>query len=1201
MKNSRKRTKRIIASALTALFLVNQTMTLSVFASNITGVTNGGHGTFNIDPTHKNGNAGFRHYNDFDLDKGDIANLNFNDINTFINMVDNQIKINGIVNSMRGNGFYNGKAVFISPNGMVVGASGVLNVGSLGVYTPSNGVYEKYKANPTTDLTEVEKSSGHGAVKVDGKIITNGEVQIYGGQVDIAKGAGIVTGINKDAMELLSSNERADALFNQLVNTDNIKSGNNFIASAENGTIYIKSQDGINVNGKIVNRASGDGSKVHIHNWGENGLNVTGDIVNTKGLMQFDNNRGDLNISGNIKNDGETNIYNNPFGQLNPVDPNTSLTISGNIDTKGQLNIKNKGGKGLNISGTVNHDGNADVQNGYLANDFGYDKENTKNNTGAMNITGTFNTTGDATFLNTEHGVDGMNISGTVNVGGKGTYTNHGAGGLNIKEGGNISSNNLAMLNTGAAGLNINGSAKNNGTATVTNKAGKLVIGGSFVNNGDATFTNTDNSKDLEISGTLTNNDGKLVIDNQKAGHLNITGNVANNGTTTDIINAGDDGLNVLEKGKVHSNGRLTMTNTGANGIILDSEARITGNDDVIINNTIANKRSEGLYNKDEKIGNVNIKGKINAKNNVKITSTNGNVVIGDNTDNNNYVTAGKNIDINTNNGSILNYGTIKTLLNAGGDLTMNVVDGTIGESVQQEACKGTGCTGVGPQSNGSRDFTKSINGNIKGKVNATTNKVNKPDDLVINYAAIDSDMNIDKIKADGKVILTVDDLGHILGGENAASGSGRRYNMVNASSSKNGTNIEGKGISLIANGSIGAKDNMITFIQTDADNYKMDGLANENIYLKENSFNEYGRNGEVTKNSVCTMIAREGDMYLEFAGNTTIDNVTAEGDMTIITRGQNLEITNLGHIDDPAIINGEDYFGPHHDGYEFDKGYDKDDYKSEILPNKVVVKALDINHNIRPTEELVDGGHEAWAGSTVRIKNAVLDNGTLDITADHVYANGVVAHFGKEGFSKEADPSTNPVIGASETPMGHAVRPEDVEEVGRDEKERNYYVDDLEEPDTPLELDDDNDNDNDNDDDPNIDDGADGRQTFIQRKILDDNVDSIDKRQFMRYNVSDNKNPIAIEPGNGVEGLLDVSRGGISVVHNNELKVGDVVPVHISYGGLDIQADVKVVTSTSHRAGAMFVNLDQATANQLLYLNMILEDVNGNNITFNP
>ena len=102
-----------------------------------------------------------------------------------------------------------------------------------------------------------------------------------------------------------------------------------------------------------------------------------------------------------------------------------------------------------------------------------------------------------------------------------------------------------------------------------------------------------------------------------------------------------------------------------------------------------------------------------------------------------------------------------------------------------------------------------------------------------------------------------------------------------------------------------------------------------------------------------------------------------------------------------------------------------------------------------------------------------------------------------------------------------------------------------------------------------------------------------------MRYSVSDNKNPVGLEPGHGIEGLLDVSRGGIAVVHNNDLKVGDVVPVHISYGGLDIKADVKVISSNDHRAGAMFVNLDQSTANQLLYLNMILDDVN--HISLNP
>ena len=95
-----------------------------------------------------------------------------------------------------------------------------------------------------------------------------------------------------------------------------------------------------------------------------------------------------------------------------------------------------------------------------------------------------------------------------------------------------------------------------------------------------------------------------------------------------------------------------------------------------------------------------------------------------------------------------------------------------------------------------------------------------------------------------------------------------------------------------------------------------------------------------------------------------------------------------------------------------------------------------------------------------------------------------------------------------------------------------------------------------------------------------------------MRYQVANNKNPIALEQQKGIESLLDVSRGGVSVTHNNKLKVGDIIPVHMSYGGLDIKADAKVVSATTSRAGAQFVNLDKATANQLLYLNMVLDEV---------
>ena len=80
-----------------------------------------------------------------------------------------------------------------------------------------------------------------------------------------------------------------------------------------------------------------------------------------------------------------------------------------------------------------------------------------------------------------------------------------------------------------------------------------------------------------------------------------------------------------------------------------------------------------------------------------------------------------------------------------------------------------------------------------------------------------------------------------------------------------------------------------------------------------------------------------------------------------------------------------------------------------------------------------------------------------------------------------------------------------------------------------------------------------------------------------------------------GVEGLLDVSRGGIALKHNGSISTGDVIPVHLTYGGLDIKADVKVVSATTSRAGAEFVNLDKATANQILYLSMILDEVNNN------
>ena len=1431
MRQSGKNQKRTIAVLLTGLFMVQQTMGLSVFAaSTISGVTNGGSGSFNIDPTTKNNGTGFRHYQDFNLGQGDVANLNFADINTFVNMVDNQVVINGIVNSVRGNGFYNGKAVFISPNGMVVGASGVLNVGSLGVYTPFN----KYTGgeNDSAALTEYYNNSvkdgyikNGSTITIDGKIISSGNVDLMSGNVNVAKGAGIVGGINTDKMTILSTQDQATALFNNLVNTNNLTTGNEFISDTT-GQIRITGLNSVNIAGDVVNYATGgnyagdpkatDFSGVFVHNMGVNGdngndgLTVSGNISNAKGLVQLSNNKGDLNVSGNIRNNGTTNIYNDPYGYKSTIGnaltdeelannaKNSGLNISGNVDTKGQLNIRNEGGKGINLSGTVNHDGNAYVQNGYTEKNTGYTPNNNKlANTGALNIGGTFNTTGNAEFLNTEYGQDGLNVTGNVTTGGKATYTNKGAAGLNVKQGGAIkSSQGLEMTNYGVGGLNITGSANNTGKATVTNHSGRLTVGGTFTNNGDATFVNngtelnvsgtvsnenglldmtnngangfnvtetgkisgngglnmtnseagtagmningtvtnignanvlnkagalnvggsfsnngnatfvndgtelnvsgtvsnenglldmtnngangfnvtetgkisgngglnmtnseagtagmningtvtnignanvlnkagalnvkgsftntgdavfTNDGTNLVVNGTVTNNKGTLKMTNNN-GAFNVNGTVRNNGTTTNLTNAGADGLNVA--GTVYSNGDLTMTNTGAKGINLASTGRVNGDNNIYINNNSK--------------GGVNVKGLVNGQKDVNITSENGNVVIGDNTENDNYITAGDNININVNNGSILNEGSatkVKTLLKANKNLNMYVTDGTIGTEVQQDGAI-SGSTGIGPKNQGSRDFSKSINANIGGNVTAkTTKNSTTANNLVINYAAIDSDMNIDSIKADGRVILTVDDSSHANGG----AASGTRYNMLDANKTKGNVNVEGTGISLISNGSIGTKDNKVTFVQTDAANNKMDALANENIYLRENSFDAYGRDNETKLNTVSTMIAREGDLDVEFAGDTTIDNITAEGDMKIVTRGQKMHIKNLGHIKDSAVT-PEDYFGPRdyglRDNPNLPNGGYTGEYENEALPNNVVVKALDINHNIRKTEKTLDGGYEAWANSTVKIDNAVLDKGKLDITADEIYANGIHATFNKDGFTKVKDPTTNKVQGTPDgvegIPTGHAVRPDDVTDTGRGETERNYYYpagdgdgtfkgeDSNVDPDdgivdaTPLEIPDDNPTppdppeppvpptpDPEPDPTPNIPDG-DGSITYTQRKG-EDNIDNIDKRQYMRFNVADTKNPVALEKSSKIDGLLDVSRGGIAVSHHNDLKVGDVVPVHLTYGDLDIKTNVKIVTATTSRAGAMFVDLDQATANKLLYLNILLED--SMNLSFN-
>ena len=497
MRNRSKRPKRIIAAALTTLFLSHQTLMLSVVASEITGVT-GNNGVYNIDPSAliKDTDIGYRKYKNFNLDKNDIANLIFKygdtDISTFVNLVDNQININGLVNSMRNGNFYNGKAIFISPNGMIVGASGVINVGSLGVYTPSNEVYERYKNNPTANLNGITSSNNGKPITINGKVLVANDVTLSGGKVTLGQNAGIIAGINESQMAQITANDQANALFTQLVNTDNLNMANAF--SSDNGNVYITTNQttenaGVDIQGDIRNFGKGN---IEIRNVGADGINVSGNIANANGLVKLNNNWGDLNISGSVKNNGTTQIFNVPAEGSETkftvdgveysytIDANSGLNITGNIDTKGTTTITNTGTKGLNISGKVKHDGTLSIQNG-VAGDRDAAKARNAQMTG-LNITGTVDNIGGTTDI-TNYAANGLNVSGTVASNGDLTMTNTGAKGLNIESTGRVNGNsNITTNNNGKDGTNIKGLVNAKKNVNINNQDSNVTIGDNTTN-----------------------------------------------------------------------------------------------------------------------------------------------------------------------------------------------------------------------------------------------------------------------------------------------------------------------------------------------------------------------------------------------------------------------------------------------------------------------------------------------------------------------------------------------------------------------------------------------------------------------------------------------------------------------------------------------------------------------------------------------
>ena len=297
--------------------------------SDIKPIPSGNSNIYNITPefTNKLNTTGFRKYEKFDLTKGDNANFIMNNLSQFVNLVDSKVGINGLVNTVNSDfSKSNGGLVFVTPDGFVVGTNGVLNVGSLSVYTPTQEGYNALSnqlsgaiagTNQTVNFDPSTLSIGSGIITINGKIVSNGNINFNANSIKIGKDGRVISGLSADNTFISYDKETgnieitdAENLFNTLVNSGKINNNSTTITYNTNGGDIELGGLSENKNGNInLNLQGGNVVNTSIS---DTLLKSSGDInITAQGGSVGENtsNHEDFSKSINLQAVGKVNIY----------------------------------------------------------------------------------------------------------------------------------------------------------------------------------------------------------------------------------------------------------------------------------------------------------------------------------------------------------------------------------------------------------------------------------------------------------------------------------------------------------------------------------------------------------------------------------------------------------------------------------------------------------------------------------------------------------------------------------------------------------------------------------------------------------------------------------------------------------------------------------------------------------------------------
>ncbi|MFA6267469.1 MAG: leukotoxin LktA family filamentous adhesin, partial [Pseudolabrys sp.] len=236
----------VLAQQPNAIVTDGRTQTQLQTSGNVTNVT-----TSTI-----SGVNGFNSFSQFGVGRGNTVNLQLpGGTQNLINIVrDAPAYVNGTLNSYK-NGQIGGNVYFADPHGFVVGRSGVVNVGSLNVSTPTREFVDSMisPSGQINDAAVANLLAGTVPISPDGNIRIRGRVNA----VDAVR----LTGQNVFVGSRETANREQAVKFASTVNSRGLHSANGIVV--RNGSIQIVAANDAKISGRMVaKRNAGAGGDI---------------------------------------------------------------------------------------------------------------------------------------------------------------------------------------------------------------------------------------------------------------------------------------------------------------------------------------------------------------------------------------------------------------------------------------------------------------------------------------------------------------------------------------------------------------------------------------------------------------------------------------------------------------------------------------------------------------------------------------------------------------------------------------------------------------------------------------------------------------------------------------------------------------------------------------------------------------------------